>query len=184
MCWTSQEPQFKNGTNLISRNEMRKIQLKLTELQYDELDYSFEGLREWIDDDSYSDEERKGLKEMLFAFGDCEAKRKHYIINITIDGLEALEGRMNDICERVGTRYGLGLVGVWRSMSKLWDKIGREITKYKNEHSADTVIYEGRCIVDEGRAYFVKPNGERQYLNRETIRVGNRTRTQLTYPKQ
>tara|TARA_Y100000593_G_scaffold42554_1_gene81465 strand:+ start:4411 stop:4746 length:336 start_codon:yes stop_codon:yes gene_type:complete len=107
--------------------------IKLTELRYNELDASFDGLREWIDSDSYTDEERKALKEMLYALDNCERKKTHLLMNITLEGLKALEGEMGNICERLNPRYGSCMIGEWRSMDLLWKKIREELKNSKEK---------------------------------------------------
>ena len=106
---------------------MEKIKLKLTDFRYHELDASFEGLREWIDDDRCTDEERKPLKEMLHAIDNCEPKGKHYVMHITLEGLKALEGQMGDICERMSPSEGSFTFAEWRSMDVLWKAISKKI---------------------------------------------------------
>ena len=104
-----------------------KIKLKLTDFRHYELDASFEGLREWIDDDRCTDEERKALKEMLYALDNCDKKRTHHVMHITLEGLKALEGEMENICERMNPSEGCFTFGEWRSMDLLWVKIRKEI---------------------------------------------------------
>ena len=104
-----------------------KIKLRLTDFRYHELHASFEGIREWIEDDRCTDEERKALKEMLHAIDNCERKRKHYVMHITLEGLKALEGEMENICERLSWTEGYFTFAEWRSMDVLWKAIRKKI---------------------------------------------------------
>ena len=106
---------------------MDKTKLKLTPFRYDELDASFEGLREWIDSDHYTDEERKALKEMLYALDNCDEKRTHRVMHITLEGLKALEGEMENICERMTPSHSCFTFGEWRSMNLFWKAIRKKI---------------------------------------------------------
>ena len=87
---------------------MKKIQLELTDLQY-------HTLNQWIE--TCTDEERKALD-------DCEKKRTHFIMRISLQGLKALEDRMADILERM---YHSCTFYEWRSMKVLWKALAKRV---------------------------------------------------------